>query len=53
MNIRSLLVDVSKTTWQCSSCGALYVENEIGELEFFQVASEQTSKNVLVSKGDE
>lgn len=50
MRIRSLFNKVSKTAWQCSSCGALYIEDNQGGLECFQVNNAETSKTVLVSK---
>ena len=49
MEIRKMLDRLSKTTWQCSNCGSLYVSKLGCELDYFQVGMEDTSKNVLSS----
>ena len=47
MNVRRLMINVSKTTWQCNSCGCLYVDKAGNNLECFKPDNERTSKEVL------
>jgi len=47
MAVRSLMIKVSKTAWQCHSCGLLYINKAGGQLDCFQPKNGDTSKEVL------
>ena len=47
MEIRRIFNKLSKTAWQCSNCGSLYVDKTGHKLDWFQVGTEDTSKNIF------
>ena len=51
MKMRVLIGGLSKHAWQCSSCGALYLESRNGELQHFKPADDSVSRSILSHKG--
>jgi len=51
MKMRGLIGELSKHAWQCSSCGALYLDNSKGELQHFKPADSFVSRSILSHEG--
>ena len=52
MAIRALITQKTRSAWQCTSCGALYLDDHKGQLQHF-VAAKEYPKDLFSARSNE
>lgn len=47
MAMRTLIIEASRSAWQCNSCGRLYLDDNTECLQIYVPADSETSREVL------